>query len=388
MRKHFNTTGLCYPKEHYMVDMKERLEEIKVLVGRGEYFAINRARQYGKTTTLHQLVKRLCADYALFSVSFEGIEDEVYRSADTFCRRFCRLLYKYLLYHEIAGIPDSLKAQLKQMRDAKMDLEDLSDFISGLCAGSDKRVVLVIDEVDQAGNQRIFLTFLGMLRQKFLARKTEPTFHSVILAGVYDIKNLKLKVRPETQHQYNSPWNIASDFTLDMSFSVQDIVGMLTEYEQDFQTGMDIWTIAGILYEYTSGYPFLVSWLCKIMDENMYRDAAPGHTPIWTKDGVTEAVKVLLGESNTLFDDMVKKMDDFPELRRTLYAILFNGERISYSASNHIINLGIMFGFLKEDQESIAVSNRIFEMRLYNLFLSEELLDSAMYRYAAYRRYY
>ncbi len=28
------------------------------------------------------------------------------------------------------------------------------------------------------------------------------------LAGVYDIKNLKLKLRPESEHQYNSPWNI------------------------------------------------------------------------------------------------------------------------------------------------------------------------------------
>ena len=28
------------------------------------------------------------------------------------------------------------------------------------------------------------------------------------LAGVYDIKNLKLKLRPGSEHQYNSPWNI------------------------------------------------------------------------------------------------------------------------------------------------------------------------------------
>ncbi len=76
----------------------------------------------------------------------------------------------------------------------------------------------MIDEVDQAGNQKLFLTFLGMLRRKYLARKSEPTFQSVILAGVCDIKNLKLKIRPEVEHQYNSPWNIASDFMVNMSF--------------------------------------------------------------------------------------------------------------------------------------------------------------------------
>ena len=43
------------------------------------------------------------------------------------------------------------------------------------------------------------------------------TFHSVILAGVYDIKNLKLKLRPDAEKKYNSPWNIAADFNVDMT---------------------------------------------------------------------------------------------------------------------------------------------------------------------------
>ncbi len=50
MCKRFNTAGLCYREEHYMVDMKGRLEETKALIDRGGYFVINRARQYGKTT--------------------------------------------------------------------------------------------------------------------------------------------------------------------------------------------------------------------------------------------------------------------------------------------------------------------------------------------------
>lgn len=51
----------------------------------------------------------------------------------------------------------------------------------------------------------------------------EPTFKSVILAGVYDIKNLKHKLRNDDEHKYNSPWNIAADFNVDMSFSQKDI---------------------------------------------------------------------------------------------------------------------------------------------------------------------
>ena len=43
--KAFNTTVVCVPSKHYMVDISERLSEIKKLVDNGKYFTINRARQ-------------------------------------------------------------------------------------------------------------------------------------------------------------------------------------------------------------------------------------------------------------------------------------------------------------------------------------------------------
>ena len=43
------------------------------------------------------------------------------------------------------------------------------------------------------------------------------------MAGVYDVKNLRRKIRPDEVHKYNSPWNIAADFKVDMSFSREEI---------------------------------------------------------------------------------------------------------------------------------------------------------------------
>ena len=37
------------------------------------------------------------------------------------------------------------------------------------------------------------------------------------------------------EHRLNSPWNIAADFNIDMSFSAEEIAGMLQEYEKDYQ---------------------------------------------------------------------------------------------------------------------------------------------------------
>ena len=84
----------------------------------------------------------------------------------------------------------------------------------------------------------MFLDFLAQLRERYLAREEDPAFpafRSVILAGVTDVKHLKMRIRPEGQHKPNSPWNIATDFDVDMSFSANDIAGMLTQYEADHE---------------------------------------------------------------------------------------------------------------------------------------------------------
>lgn len=87
------------------------------------------------------------------------------------------------------------------------------------------------------------------------------TFQSVILGSVYDIRNLKQKIRFDEEHKLNSPWNIAAEFHVDMSFSVSGIRGMLREYDADYSIGMNIDQMAALFYDYTSGYPFLVSKL-------------------------------------------------------------------------------------------------------------------------------
>ena len=51
----FNTAGTCRPSQHYMVDISGRLAIIRKMVAHGDYFCINRGRQYGKTTTLEAL---------------------------------------------------------------------------------------------------------------------------------------------------------------------------------------------------------------------------------------------------------------------------------------------------------------------------------------------
>lgn len=65
--KIFNVNADCKPKLHYMVNIDSKLIEIRKMVDRGDYFTINRARQYGKTTTLKALGRYLQKDYVVQS---------------------------------------------------------------------------------------------------------------------------------------------------------------------------------------------------------------------------------------------------------------------------------------------------------------------------------
>ena len=84
--KTFTTTGLCVPSMNYMVNIDDRIEKIKVMVDRGDYFTINRARQYGKTTTLFLLAKRLQPEYYVLSLDFQGIGNASFETEETLCR--------------------------------------------------------------------------------------------------------------------------------------------------------------------------------------------------------------------------------------------------------------------------------------------------------------
>lgn len=100
---------------------------------------------------------------------------------------------------------------------------------------------------------------------------------------------------------------------------------MLKEYENDNHTGMNIEEISQLIYDYTSGYPVLVTKICKHIDEDIKS---------WTKDGIVKAVGIILAETNPLFESLINKIEDYPDIKDNLYRILIKGERVPYSPDN------------------------------------------------------
>ncbi len=366
--RRFNTTGLCVPRKHYMVDVSGRVAQMRAMVDAGDYFCVNRPRQYGKTTTLAALRQALVSDYEVAGFSFQRLSQADFASEAAFVRALCRNVPK-----ACRTLPAPVAERMREVardRQAEWVMGDLFELLEEWVEQSCRPVVLVVDEVDSATGNQVFLDFLARLRDQYLQREEDPSypaFQSVILAGVTDVKHLKARIRPEEQSRPNSPWNIAADFKVDMSFSAADVVGMLSDYETDHATGMDVGAVAAEIVAWTGGYPFLASRICQLVDEGGLG---------WDRAGVNEGVRLLLAESNTLFESLVGKLEIYPDLKNVLRAILMEGRSFAYNPDQDQVAQLAMYGFVRDSAGRLAISSRIFETRLYNLFLSDDELAS------------
>ncbi len=375
MEKKFNDTGLCVPRRHYMADTSAKIEQIIQMIEDGEYFAISRPRQFGKTTTLSLLSRQLSLreDYLALSISFEDIDTDTYQHQERFIYGFLDML---VIEFESLDLPEPA-GFVEQQIEQVTNMLALSRFITRLVRDMlpGKSLVLLIDEVDKSSNNQLFLDFLGMLRKKYLRRNEgkDDTFQSVILAGVHDIKTLKAKIRPDDERKYNSPWNIATDFNVDLSFSPREIETMLRDYSREKGIQPDIPAIAEQLYYYTSGYPYLVSKLCKFIDEDIVplRDDKN-----WSVADAEAAFKMIAdkGYTTTLFDSLTKNLENNEDLYELVFQIIINGETFDFVVANPLINLGFIHGIIvKSDQGHCQIHNRIFEQRIYDYMMSKLL---------------
>ena len=352
-----------------MVDTTAKMKVFERLIDQKAYFTITRARQFGKSTSLNWILWNMSDRYLVIPASFEKYSEEDWVDDKSFCKYFCTKVMD-----ACTKIDDNSSVSFwqKAKRTSKFNFDVLSRKITDYCKKCGKKVVLLVDEVDKASNNDVFVRFLGMLRNMYLDREQvndeSHTFWSVILAGVYDVKNLKLKIRPESDHQLNSPWNVAAEYNLDMTFNPQEISTMLVEYEKDYHIGFDIKEISEQIHKYTSGYPVLVSRVCKEIDENLDRN--------WSEEGVLKAVKNIIKDNKfMILKHITNYIESYPDLKKLLRAITLENFHINYYANNLPLELGRMFAYIRPNENSQAqIHNLIFQQVLYDYFISENQL--------------
>ena len=370
MKREFNVTGVCVPHMHYMADTIPQMNEIfENLIERGKYFSITGGRQFGKTTTISLISEIIEAkdDYLLIETSFEGIGDTIYKNEKTFSEGFLRNLSRVTQLDSKA-----LSMEFEKAADTMINYETLSNFITNFVKQKQKKIVLIIDEVDKSSNNQLFLSFIGLLRDKYLKknRGKDFTFHSVILAGVHDIKTIKLKIREGEEEKLNSPWNIAAKFDIDLSFRPPQIVTLLNDYLSEHKNiKIPKEEVAEKIYYYTSGYPFLVSKMCKIIAEEIITKREDKN---WTLKDVETAFEKLVsgGYTTTLFDSIAKNLQNNKKLYDFIYEIVINNKNKAFIINDKIVYLAKTYSIIKEKNKKCKIHNLIFEQRIYDLMLS------------------
>jgi len=373
--KKFNTTGICLQKKNYMCDVTKKFNRCKQLVEDGEYYAINFPRQHGKTTMQSLLRREFIKydDYLVIATSFEGIGDTAFETEENLSSSVLEVLAKAF------RITDRKLAKYLNDESKKIaNFKDLSNFISDWIFELDKKVILIIDEVDKASNNQVFVSFLAMLRDKYLEAQDgrDITFHSVVLLGVHDVKALKLKIREDDEKKLNSPWNIAKALNVEFTFTKDEIEPMIEDYASEHEFKMDTGAIAEKLFYYTSGNPFLVSLMCEVIDETFMGEKKEA----WKVQDVENSYKYLIdgAYTTTNFDDVDKNLENNEDLFNLVYNIIVLGLDYRFTVGDPVIAKGKTYGILTKNPKGYCdVSNKIYEFRILDYMLSKQKTKEA-----------
>ena len=329
-------------------------QDIKSMVDLGRYFSIFAPRQSGKTTFFEGVCKHLANDPAYIPIllSFQYMKN---LDAGSFYGR----IREYLVDQLIERLEAVQCAQKDTVKDylalttitAHPGIYDFFRALNRLIKS--KKIVIFIDEFDGIPRSELenFLTTLRELYQEYKGRE-DKALYSVGLVGIRNITKLIVGGV--------SPFNIADQvklppFTIK---NIRDLYGQYTaETNQPFTEGA-----VGKIYEETAGQPWLVNRLGTILTI----DIKPETMEPITEEDVEKAIKRLLKERNSHFDNLLEKAKLHKE---TFVEIVFDG--IEYNPDDEDQSWLEQYGLIKEKDEKARVANLMYKRRFLKTFFQE-----------------
>ena len=313
MRK-FNTTGPCFPDEHYMLPALDRLPGIRELVAGGNYFVVHAPRQTGKTTALKALVREINEKGDMFAiyctletqqsasdpkVSNVAIRDLIADNAE---------MSPY--YSPIPGAPE-LRSDRGGVGLA------IRTVLQNLCRAVKKPVAVFFDEADCLVGDSL-ISFLRQLRDGYVNRKEMPFPKSVALVGMLDVRDYKAQVRPDGESLGQiSPFNIIAEDMLIPNFTESEIRTLYAQHTEEtgqvFVDGVveDVWRL-------TRGQPWLVNAIAQECVEEIH--ASRYGEEINVSD--VEAAKEAIVQKNPVHLDYLFYMMKHPRVEPIFKSIL------------------------------------------------------------------
>ena len=90
----------------------------------------------------------------------------------------------------------------------------------------------------------------------------------------------------------------------------------------------------------------------------------------WEVHDLDKAMQYTLKQNNTNFDSLIGKLINNPELHDMIFQIIMNAGTFSYNQHNRVMNHALMYGIVKNENQRLAVHNRLYEQLIYNYMAS------------------
>ena len=350
MRK-FNTTGPCFPDEHYMLPALDRLPGIRELVAGGNYFVVHAPRQTGKTTALQALVQELNDKGDMFALycSLETLQN---RSDPEKTNIAIRDLIADNLEMSPFYVPVENAPALRSDRGG-IGLA-VRTVLQNACRASGKPVVVFFDEADCLVGDAL-ISFLRQLRDGYVNRKLMPFPKSVALVGMLDVRDYKAQIRPDGESLGQiSPFNIIRKDMLIPNFTEADIQALYSQHTaetgQVFADGVleDVWRL-------TRGQPWLVNAIgCECVEEiHAFRYAEP-----ITVADVEAAKEAIIRRRDTHVDSLMERMRE-PRVRRLVEPLIL-GDDTELTANDEDWRFVTDLGLLRVERGALVPANPMY----------------------------
>jgi len=350
--KFFCTAGPVNQPDVYKIDPLTRwdLNEVLLLIQRGQYFLLHAPRQTGKTSCLEALATYLNAEgkYYAIPTSFECGAN----TGDDF-----EIAIKNIIEALLSDAKDTLKDSFDSAKAKAYFAEDgpsngIYNMFNYLAKSLDKPLVLLIDEIDSlVGN-----TLINVLRQMRSGYRKRPDHfpHSVLLCGMRNIKDFRMKVGNEVLPATYSPFNIiAKSLHLD-NFTKDDVENLYNQHTvgtgQRFEEG-----VVDMVMDYTDGQPWLVNAIAHevTFEMRVNRD----RSVCITKEMIAQAKENIILSRRTHLENLIERLKE-DRVRRVILPMLTGEYGVTITDD---INYCIDLGLIKRNNGGYYIANNIYK---------------------------
>nr|VFK57193.1 MAG: hypothetical protein BECKTC1821F_GA0114240_101531 [Candidatus Kentron sp. TC] len=319
MPRRFNTAGPCLVEDHYMLPPETRAPQIRELIEGKHYFIVHAPRQVGKTTLIRNLSRTLTAEgkYAALTVSLESFLEG---GPETVIPQMLQAIAwdsEYFLPAECQP-PDAAKF-------TGNPLTAFQGYLSAWCAAIDRPLVLFLDEADSIPGP-VLLSVLRQLRNGYTARP-RPFPHSVALIGLKDVRDYKIKIRPDSETlDTASPFNIKVESLTMGNFTAEEVARLLRQHTEETGQEFEPEAVEEICRQ-SGGQPWLANALASQLTTH-YDALVKDRTVSIRRSHVLAAREILVERRDTHLDSLVHYCIHEPRIRRVIQPIL-TGEAVT-----------------------------------------------------------